>query len=121
MEKTEASDRHRLVYQAIPEYETVSEEAFDRVLDELLRLLNSSIPETAQWLVDTLEQSSTSKQPILTSLAQKKQFILAVLRDRKELPDAFLVPLVVAAIYEDNPSANRWFIVPAIRAFGFRR
>jgi hypothetical protein len=86
MEKSEVSDHHQLVYQVIPEYETVSEEAFDHILDELLRLLNSS-HETAQWLVDMLEQSSVSKQLMLTSLAQKKQCILAVLRDRKELPD----------------------------------
>jgi len=121
MEQTEASDHHRLVLQVIPEYETVSEEAFDHVLDELLHLLHNFLPETAQWGVDALEQSSTSKQPTLTPLAHKKQCILAVLRDRKELPDAFLAPLVRAAIYEDNPSANRWFIVPAVRAFGFRR
>jgi hypothetical protein len=120
-EKAEASHHRQLVYRVIPEYETDSGDAFEHALDALLHLLNSSLPETAQRLMDALEQPGAPKRPVLPLLAQKKQFILAVLRERKELPDVFLAPLMRAALYEDNPSANRWFIVPAIRAFGFRR
>ncbi|MEU6867821.1 hypothetical protein ABZ924_32080 [Streptomyces sp. NPDC046876] len=37
------------------------------------------------------------------------------------LPDASLDLLVDAAVHEPDPSFNRWFVEPALNAFGYRR
>jgi len=43
------------------------------------------------------------------------------LLDRPVLDEAFFSPLMAAAVYEPDPSFCRWFIEPALYAFGRRR
>ncbi|GAB3206131.1 hypothetical protein GCM10027294_07430 [Marinactinospora endophytica] len=43
------------------------------------------------------------------------------LLERVSLPEEFSVPLMAAAVYDPDPSFCRWFIEPALYAFGRRR
>ncbi|MGW5237170.1 hypothetical protein ACWEQU_34145 [Streptomyces nodosus] len=43
------------------------------------------------------------------------------LLDRVSLPEEFIAPLMVAAVYDPDPSFCRWFVEPALYAFGRRR
>jgi hypothetical protein len=57
-------------------------------------------------------------------LWQKWQFLKISLLVRKywgHLPESYFVPLLRAAIYEADPSWNRDFLTPALRAFGHRK
>ncbi|MEU3317073.1 hypothetical protein ABZ743_30960 [Streptomyces sp. NPDC006662] len=40
---------------------------------------------------------------------------------RASLPDVWFVPLMAAAVYDPDPSFCRWFVEPAVYAFGRRR
>lgn len=48
-------------------------------------------------------------------------FVATVLEFTRGLADSFFDPLIHAAIYETNPSTNRYFVEPAVREFGFQR
>ncbi len=52
---------------------------------------------------------------------RKKWFVQLICARCETLPDDFFMPLVRAAVYEDDPSYNREFINPCIRIFGRRR
>lgn len=43
------------------------------------------------------------------------------LLDRASLSEEFFAPLMAAAVYDPDPSFCRWFIEPALYAFGRRR
>lgn len=43
------------------------------------------------------------------------------LLDRVSLPEEFFLPLMAAAVYDPDPSFCRWFVEPALYAFGRRR
>ncbi|MFJ7209868.1 hypothetical protein ACIQWR_40905 [Streptomyces sp. NPDC098789] len=43
------------------------------------------------------------------------------LLERAHLPEEFFVPLMAAAVYDPDPSFCRWFVEPAVYAFGRRR
>ncbi|MFF3878372.1 hypothetical protein [Streptomyces sp. NPDC001978] len=43
------------------------------------------------------------------------------LLERTHLPEEFFAPLMAAAVYDPDPSFCRWFIEPAVYAFGRRR
>ncbi|MFJ3861965.1 hypothetical protein ACIPRL_37855 [Streptomyces sp. NPDC090085] len=43
------------------------------------------------------------------------------LLERPSLPDEWFAPLMAAAVYDPDPSFCRWFIEPAVYAFGRRR
>jgi hypothetical protein len=43
------------------------------------------------------------------------------LLERAHLPDEFFAPLMAAAVYDPDPSFCRWFVEPAVYAFGRRR
>ncbi|MFI5571343.1 hypothetical protein ACIA6T_29200 [Streptomyces sp. NPDC051740] len=40
---------------------------------------------------------------------------------RTHLPEEFFAPLLAAAVYDPDPSFCRWFVEPAVHAFGRRR
>jgi hypothetical protein len=40
---------------------------------------------------------------------------------RASLPEEWFVPLMAAAVYDPDPSFCRWFVEPAVYAFGRRR
>ncbi|GAB2910842.1 hypothetical protein [Streptomyces mayteni] len=43
------------------------------------------------------------------------------LLERASLPEEFFAPLMAAAVYDPDPSFCRWFVEPALYAFGRRR
>ncbi|MEV0194453.1 hypothetical protein AB0I39_38770 [Kitasatospora purpeofusca] len=43
------------------------------------------------------------------------------LLERASLPEEFFDPLMAAAVYDPDPSFCRWFVEPALYAFGRRR
>ncbi|MFD7965147.1 hypothetical protein ACFV5J_30595 [Streptomyces zaomyceticus] len=43
------------------------------------------------------------------------------LLERTSLPEEWFVPLMAAAVYDPDPSFCRWFVEPAVYAFGRRR
>ncbi|MFE6176310.1 hypothetical protein [Streptomyces sp. NPDC056464] len=43
------------------------------------------------------------------------------LLERPHLPEEFFAPLMAAAVYDPDPSFCRWFVEPAVYAFGRRR
>ncbi|MFD9356060.1 hypothetical protein [Streptomyces sp. NPDC060031] len=43
------------------------------------------------------------------------------LLERASLPDELFTPLMAAAVYDPDPSFCRWFVEPAVYAFGRRR
>jgi hypothetical protein len=43
------------------------------------------------------------------------------LLERTSLPEEFFAPLMAATVYDPDPSFCRWFVEPAIYAFGRRR
>jgi hypothetical protein len=43
------------------------------------------------------------------------------LLERLHLPEEFFAPLLAAAVYDPDPSFCRWFVEPAVYAFGRRR
>lgn len=43
------------------------------------------------------------------------------LLERTHLPEEFFAPLLAAAVYDPDPSFCRWFVEPAVYAFGRRR
>ena len=58
-----------------------------------------------------------------SKLGRKRQFLRAMLlrKEWKHLPEAYFAPLTRTAVYEADPSLNRDFIEPALRAFGYQR
>lgn len=50
-----------------------------------------------------------------------KAFVAALLAGAQFLPQSLFEPLIRAAIYDINPSTNRWFVEPAVREFGFNK
>ncbi|MFF2186283.1 hypothetical protein [Streptomyces sp. NPDC058155] len=43
------------------------------------------------------------------------------LLEREGLPEELFAPLMAAAVYDPDPSFCRWFVEPALYAFGRRR
>ncbi|OPC84709.1 hypothetical protein B4N89_00110 [Embleya scabrispora] len=55
---------------------------------------------------------------------QVRRLALAVRRpllERASLPDELFAPLMAAAVHDPDPSFCRWFVEPAVYAFGRRR
>ena len=80
--------------------------SFHRCLAGLLELAGAdAAPDdgTAAW-------QSTARRTIRQEL-----------KERDQLPEEFFDPLIMAGVYDSNPSANRQFIEPAVTAFGRRR
>ena len=76
-------------------------------LRELIRLLEIEVPpelETAGW-----------------RHVARNQVRKAFIRRSDGLSEDYFEPLIGAAVYEPDPSHNRWFVEPAINAFGRRR
>jgi hypothetical protein len=69
--------------------------------------------EDAEWLLDHL-----STQHVYPDT---NAFVGMVLEVAHQLPDSLFQSLIRAAVYETNPSTNRYFAEPAVRAFGFQR
>ena len=82
-------------------------EASARALAATLELVSGHLEADAEWFEEALGD-------------EKKSFVAAVL-GRLHVPSRLFAPLMRAAVYEGNPSANRWFVHPCMRTFGARR
>ncbi|MEU3604519.1 hypothetical protein AB0E83_03505 [Streptomyces sp. NPDC035033] len=73
---------------------------------EVARLLNleaaAGVPENRR----ARHLAGTARRPLL---------------ERATLPEEFFDPLMAAAVYDPDPSFCRWFVEPALYAFGRRR
>jgi hypothetical protein len=85
------------------------DEVEQRHMAELTPNVAHLTPSDIAWLVAAVTD------------AQRKWFVAFVCTLTPTLPDTLFAPLLQAAIYERNPSFNRWFVEPCIRAFGHRR
>jgi hypothetical protein len=63
-------------------------------------------PAALAWFISALQNTRT------------KWFVAAVMAQAMPVPRTLLDPLLVAALLEPNPSANRLFIEPCVRTFG---
>jgi hypothetical protein len=52
---------------------------------------------------------------------EKKWFVVNLFSKLDIIPEQLFQPFIEAAIHETNPSANRYFIEPCLRVFGFER
>lgn len=83
-------------------------------------LITSSEGAGSTQATDTLVSQPPDPESLLW---RKRRFLHAMLvRKRWEhLPDAYFASLMRLAVYEPDPSLNRDFIEPALRAFGYQR
>ncbi|GAB3357592.1 hypothetical protein GCM10027430_27050 [Lysobacter tyrosinilyticus] len=65
-------------------------------------------PESLSWFISALQ-------------GRDKWFVAKVMAMASPVPGALLDPLLLAALLERNPSANRYFVEPCVRTFGASR
>jgi hypothetical protein len=68
--------------------------------------------EDAEWLREHLCRDEVDRDG--------NCFVGTVLKVVRELPGSFFEPLLHAAVYEIDPSINRYFVEPAVRIFGLQ-
>src|SRR6185312_13105355 len=71
--------------------------------------------DDVRWLTEALRHDAQNRREA------RKWFVSVLLFDTTSLPEGLLAPLLDAGIDEVNPSYNRAFIEPCMRAFGARR
>ncbi|MFD4863522.1 hypothetical protein [Streptomyces atratus] len=77
----------------------------------------SSAAEVARLLdLDTAANVPEDRRARHLAHAARKPLL-----ERASLPEEFFAPLMVAAVYDPDPSFCRWFVEPAVYAFGRRR
>ena len=83
---------------------------FESALAELVPEIKDSVLKCAekdfQWLSFALDDS------------EKKWFVASVLSHLQQMPEKLFKPMIRAAVYEINPSANREFVKPCLAALG---
>jgi hypothetical protein len=75
-------------------------------------------------LADLLELVGADAAPddgTTTWQSAARRLIRQELKERDHLPEEFFGPLIMAGVYDSDPSFNRQFIGPAVTAFGRRR
>lgn len=107
------------LYYPIPELDDQQEMVITAEVDVVLHLLSEITPERIQQATEL----STGRENQYSSLAGKKHLLATLLREQKmvNLPPEVFAPLLRIAAYEANPSFNRSFIEPCLRAFGYRK
>lgn len=84
-------------------------EVIEQFIPMALQAMATISAEDTEWLIKGLQDT------------RKKWFVQLLCARVDTLPDDFFMPLVRAAVYEDDPSYNRDFVNPCIRIFGRRR
>lgn len=84
-------------------------EVIEQFMPMALEAMASISTEDTEWLIKGLRDR------------KKKWFVQLLCARSDTLPEDFFMPLVRAAVYEDDPSYNREFVNPCIRIFGVRR
>jgi len=82
--------------------------AFDPPAEVVRRVMAPSDAD-AEWLTEALEHD------------ERKWFVAELAGRATPVAEAFFVPLMDAAIDEVDPSFNRYFVEPCVKAFGPRR
>lgn len=95
------------IFAALPGRPAHGKRVLRQHLRVLIRLLEIEVPP----------ESGTGKLRHVARNEMRKAFI----RRSDGLSEDYFEPLIGAAIYEPDPSHNRWFVEPAINAFGRRR
>ncbi len=110
------------LYHAIPELEDQQEMVITAEVDGVLHLLGEQGYITPEQFHRATELRTGRENPH-SFLASKKHLLAALLREQKmvNLPPEVFAPLLRIAVYEANPSFNRGFIEPCLRAFGYRK
>jgi len=80
----------------------------DALCIKVAALLANAAPDDISWFVEAMGYS------------RKGEFAIQVLEHTSGLPVQFFDPLLRAAVYEIDPSLNRYFIAPCIKSFGAR-
>ena len=91
-------------------------------LDTLLADVMAKADVTQAQYEQEVGRFEQSDDPV-RFLYRKKGFLVTLLGKGKwkDLPQTYFTSLVRLAVYEPDPSSNRWFIAPALWAFGYRR
>lgn len=79
---------------------------------ELAAAIRRQLPATAddkQWLAEALADN------------QRKWFVLFVVKVWGSVPKALYGAMIRAAVYEVDPSVNRYFVEPCLHSYGNRR
>lgn len=111
-----------ILYRPLPELEDQQEMVIAAEVDVVLHWLGEQGYITPEQFQQATERSTGSENPH-SSLVGKKHLLAALLEKQKlvNLPPEFFAPLLRIAVYEANPSFNRGFIEPCLRAFGYRK
>jgi arsenate reductase-like glutaredoxin family protein len=117
----ESVEHPRRLYVPLPELEDAQGLAMAAEVDALLLFAREEGYITSKQWQQAGEQRGGKADPA-SSLEGKKHLLAALLREQKleQLPQACFAPLMQMAVYEANPSFNRSFIEPCLRAFGYR-
>lgn len=78
------------------------------------KLLQRKPVPDLEWLLAVLEGTTKEDQ-------RKRYFLCSALSHTGQVPPLLFLPMLRAAVYERNPSLNRWFIEPCLRWAGLRR
>lgn len=107
---------------AIPELEDQPEMVITAEVDGVLHVLGEQGYITPEQYQQATDLRTGSENPHASS-ARKKHLLAALLREQTmvNLPPKCFAPLLRIAVYEADPSFNRSFIEPCLRAFGYRK
>ena len=86
-----------------------------------LHARNTAVQDLLGRAASTLPKDSPSALSWFTSALQRdpdKWFVARLMSVATPVPRTLLDPLLVAALLESDPSANRVFVEPCIRTFG---
>ena len=121
-DENEPEEQPHPLYRPIPELHDPQGMAIASEVDALLQTVMQRAQVTTERFQQFVERFGRRDDPAFL-LERKKHFLAALLRESKDtyLPEAFFSPLMRIAVYEANPSFNRGFIEPCLRAFGYRR
>lgn len=128
-EKTMAdtNEREKITFRALPELVEAKPLDMASDVEALLSLLMEMTGVTAEDFRLAMEQHGHGLPDNPVILLFHKIYFLIILIWRlltfrqQPLPEAIFAPLLRLAVYEPNPSFNRWFIEPCQQAFGYRR
>jgi hypothetical protein len=79
----------------------------EQVVKEAHRMLSSATPDDWETLKQALKDG-------------KRKWLVAAVFSRSPVPKRLLAAMIHAAIYEVNPSLNRYFVEPCLASYGHR-
>lgn len=122
MTDTNEEKRPHVLLKPLPDIEGKQPLVIADELDALLAAVLVKAEVTEAQYEQEVGQFERSDDPV-RFLYRKKRFLVELLRKGKwkDLPQTYFTALAHLAVYEPNPSFNRYFLEPALWAFGYRR